>query len=70
VNSFRRLTPAEVQGAKSLHLKTVTMGQESAAEMARRMVVPDRPLERFLVLNGRTGADPPKPGDAVKIIVE
>jgi predicted Zn-dependent protease len=70
VNSFRRLTTAEVQGAKSLHLKTVTMGQESAAEMARRMVVPDRPLERFLILNGRTVGDPPKPGDQVKIIVE
>ena len=70
VNSFRRLTPAEVQGAKSLHLKTVTMGQESAAEMARRMAIPDRPLERFLILNGRTAADPPKPGDQVKIIVE
>jgi predicted Zn-dependent protease len=48
----------------------VTMGQESAAEMARRMVVPDRPLERFLILNGRTAGDPPKPGDQVKIIVE
>jgi predicted Zn-dependent protease len=70
VNSFRRLTPTEVQGAKSLHLKTVTMGQESAAEMARRMAIPDRPLERFLILNGRTAADPPKPGDQVKIIVE
>jgi predicted Zn-dependent protease len=69
VNTFRRLTPTEVQGAKSLHLKVVTM-DGSAAEMARRMVVPDRALERFLVLNGRSVADPPKPGDQVKIIVE
>jgi predicted Zn-dependent protease len=70
VNTFRRLTPEEVQVAKSLHLKIVTMGRESAAEMARRMAVPDRPLERFLILNGRTAADPPKPGEQVKIIVE
>jgi predicted Zn-dependent protease len=70
VNTFRRLTPEEVQGAKSLHLKIVTMGRESAAEVARRMAVPDRPLERFLILNGRTAADPPKPGEQVKIIVE
>ena len=71
VNTFRRLTPTEIQGAKSLHLKVVTMEQgESAAEMARRMAVPDRPLERFLILNGRSAADPPKPGDQVKIVVE
>lgn len=69
VNTFRRLTPEEVQGAKPLHLKVVTM-DASAAEMARRMTVPDRPLERFLILNGRTAADPPKSGDQVKIIVE
>ena len=71
VNTFRRLTTAEVQGAKSLHLKIVTMAPgQSAAEVARRMVVPDRPLERFLVLNGRSVADPPKAGDRVKIVVE
>jgi len=69
VNTFRRLTPEEVQGAKPLHLKVVAM-DASAAEMARRMTVPDRPLERFLILNGRTAADPPKQGDPVKIIVE
>src|SRR5262249_19969116 len=63
VNTFRRLTQAEVQGAKSLHLKIVKMENGSAADMARRMVVPDRALERFLILNGRTAADPPKPGD-------
>ena len=71
VNTFRRLTPTEIQGAKSLHLKVVTMEPgENAAEMARRMAVPDRPLERFLILNGRSAADPPKPGDQVKIVVE
>jgi predicted Zn-dependent protease len=71
VNTFRRLTPAEIQGAKSLHLKIVTMEPgENAAEMARRMAVPDRPLERFLILNGHTAANPPKPGDQVKIVVE
>ena len=69
VNTFRRLTPEEVQGAKPLHLKVVTM-DASAAEMARRMAVSDRPLERFLILNGRSAGDPPKPGDQVKIIVE
>ena len=69
VNTFRRLSAEEVQGAKPLHLKVVTM-DASAAEMARRMAVSDRPLERFLILNGRSAADPPKPGDQVKIIVE
>jgi predicted Zn-dependent protease len=71
VNSFRRLTPSEVEGAKPLHLKVVTMGpRQSAADVAHAMAVPDRPLERFLILNGKSAADPPKPGDQVKIIVE
>ena len=71
VNSFRRLTPSEIQDAKPLHLKVMTMGpHESAAEMAAQMAVPDRRLERFLILNGKTVAEPPKPGDQVKVIVE
>jgi predicted Zn-dependent protease len=70
VNSFRRLTPTEIQGAKSLHLKVVTVQGESPAEMARRMAISDRPLERFLVLNGLKAGDQLKPGDQVKVVVE
>jgi len=70
VNTFRRLSPAEIQGAKPLHLRVVTLERETPAEMAHRMAVSDRPLERFLVLNGLKAGDQLKPGDEVKIVVE
>ncbi len=70
VNTFRRLTPAEIQDAKPLHLKVVTVERETPAEMARRMAISDRPLERFLVLNGLKAGEQLKPGDPVKIVVE
>jgi predicted Zn-dependent protease len=70
VNTFRRLTPAEVQGAKPLHLKVVTVQGESAEQLASRMAVADRRLERFLVLNGLKAGEPLKPGNQMKIIVE
>jgi predicted Zn-dependent protease len=70
VNTFRRLTQAEIQGAKSLRLKVVTVQGESAEQLAGRMALSDRRLERFLVLNGLKAGDPLKPGDQVKIIVE
>jgi predicted Zn-dependent protease len=70
VNTFRRLSPAEIQGAKSLHLKVVTVQGESAEQIAARMAISDRRLERFLVLNGLKSGDPLKPGDQVKIVVE
>jgi predicted Zn-dependent protease len=70
VNTFRRLSPAEIQSAKSLHLKVVTVQGESAEQLAARMAISDRRLERFLVLNGLKSGDPLKPGDQVKLVVE
>jgi predicted Zn-dependent protease len=34
------------------------------------MPLVDRPLERFLILNGLNLGDPLKPGDKVKIVTE
>jgi predicted Zn-dependent protease len=71
VSTFRRLTPTEIQGAKPLHLKVVTVGPNDSVEtLAHRMAVGDRPLERFLVLNELTAGHALKPGDQVKIVVE
>jgi predicted Zn-dependent protease len=71
VNTFRRLSPAEIQGAKPLHLKLVSVGPNDSVEtLAHRMAVGDRPLERFLVLNELTAGQTLKPGDQVKIVVE
>ncbi len=71
VSTFRRMSPAESQAAKPLHLKVVTVQSGDTAErLASRMAVADRPLERFLVINGLGAGHPLKPGDQVKIVVE
>jgi len=71
VQSFRRLSLAEIQSAKPLRLKVITVGHDDTVEsLAARMALIDRQIERFRVLNGLEGNDRPKAGDLVKIIVE
>jgi len=71
VQSFRRLSLAEIHLAKPLRLKVVTVGREDTVEsLATRMALIDRQVERFRVLNGLEGNDRLKAGDLVKIIVE
>jgi predicted Zn-dependent protease len=71
VGSFRRMTVAEIEAARPLRLKIVTVKPGDTPEhLAARMGIPDRPLERFLVLNGLQPGQPLKPGDKVKLVVE
>src|SRR5215470_15744352 len=71
VGTFRRMTVAESQAAKPLHIKIVTVARGDAVErLASRMAVADRPVERFRVLNGLGPNDRANPGDHVKIVVE
>lgn len=71
ISSFRRMTLAEIEDAKPLRLKVVTITpSDTVARLAARMAIADRPLERFLVLNGLSAGQAPKPGDQVKIVVE
>lgn len=71
VQSFRRMSNAEIRSARPLRLKVVTVtAADSIERFAARMGVVDKPLERFRVLNGLDPADKLKPGDAVKLIVE
>jgi predicted Zn-dependent protease len=71
INSFRRMTLAEIEGAKPLRIKVVTVGANDTAErLAARMAISDRPLQRFLVLNGLAAGQALRPGDRVKIVVE
>ena len=70
IATFRRVTPAEA-AAKPRRLKVVKVPRHATVEQfARRMVVPDRPLERFRVLNGLSPGDRLAPGELVKIVVE
>jgi predicted Zn-dependent protease len=75
--AFRRWTaslaavPAEEVGAlRPTHLQIVTASGTDAEELARRMVVPDRPLDRFLVLNGLERGALLVPGRSYKIVTE
>ncbi len=71
VASFRRMTLAESEAAKPLHLRVVTAGPGDTVErLASRMVITDRAVERFRVLNGLAPGERVSPGDQVKIVVE
>jgi predicted Zn-dependent protease len=71
VATFRRMTLAESQAAKPLHLKVATVERGDTVEkIAGLMATPDRPVERFRVLNGLGPNDRVSPGDLVKIVVE
>jgi predicted Zn-dependent protease len=71
VGTFRRMTLAESQGAKPMHIKIVTVEPgETVEKLASRMASPDRQVERFRILNGLAPGDHISPGDWVKIVVE
>jgi predicted Zn-dependent protease len=71
VETFRRLSLSEMSGAKPLRLKVVSVTPGDTAEhFAHQMTVADRPLERFLVINGFEPGETLKAGDKVKIVVE
>jgi predicted Zn-dependent protease len=71
VGTFRRMTLAESQGAKPMHIKIVTVEPgETVEKLASRMASPDRQVERFRILNGLAPGDHVSPGDWMKIVVE
>jgi predicted Zn-dependent protease len=71
VSTFRRMSPDEVSSARPLrlHVATVTPG-DTPERFAARMSVVDRPLDRFLIINGLNPGDALKAGDKVKIVTE
>jgi len=71
VASFRRMTVAEMEVAKPLHIRVAAVGPDDTVErLAARMATPDRNLERFRILNGLAPGDRVKAGDRVKLVVE
>jgi predicted Zn-dependent protease len=70
LNSVRQVQPEEARRIRPLKLQIVTAQQgDTAQALAARMPV-DRPLERFLLLNGLDRAGPLKNGERYKIVVE
>jgi predicted Zn-dependent protease len=71
VSTFRRMRVAEIEAAKPLRLKVVTVAPGDTLErLASRMAVTDRPTERLRVLNGLAPGQGLKAGDRIKIVVE
>jgi predicted Zn-dependent protease len=71
VGTFRRMSIAESKAARPLRLRIVTVGNgDTVEQLASRMAVADRKLERFRILNGLEPGDRPSPGGLVKIVVE
>jgi predicted Zn-dependent protease len=71
VNSFRRLTLDEIQAARPLRIKVITVQPGDTVEsLSHRMAGVDRPTERFRVLNGLDAHTQVKVRDRVKIVVD
>jgi predicted Zn-dependent protease len=71
VNSFRRLTLEEIQAARPLRIKVITVQPGDTVEsLAHRMAGVDRPADRFRVLNGLDARAQVKVRDRVKIVVD
>jgi predicted Zn-dependent protease len=71
VNSFRRLTLEEIQAARPLRIKVITVQPGDTVEsLAHRMSGVDRPTDRFRILNGLDTRAQVKVRDRVKIVVD
>ncbi len=71
IRSFRRLTLEEIQAARPLRIKIVTVQSgDSVESLARRMGGVDHPEARFRMLNGLDANARVKPGERVKIVVD
>lgn len=71
IESLAAVTPAETQSLRPLRILVVaaTAG-DTPDTLARRMAVPDRPVDRFLVLNGLERGAGLRPGQGYKVVVE
>jgi len=70
-DTFRRVAENEIKNVKPLRISVVRVGLTDTAErLARRMAVPDKKLDRFLILNGLDKDAKLHFGDRVKIVVE
>jgi predicted Zn-dependent protease len=71
VASFRRLTLEEIQAARPLRIKVITVQPGDTVEsLSHRMAGVDRPAERFRVLNGLEAHAQVKVRDRVKVVVD
>jgi predicted Zn-dependent protease len=71
IDSFRKIDPDEAGKVQPLRIGLLTAkAGDTAASVSARMVVPDKPLETFELLNGLESAGPLKVGQRYKLVVE
>jgi predicted Zn-dependent protease len=71
LESVRALGAEEARSLRPLRLATVTASEGDTVEtLAARMVVPDRAVERFMIVNGLEKAGRLTPGARYKIVVQ
>ena len=71
IDSFHKINPDEADKVKPLRIGLVTAkAGNTSATVAQSMVVPDKPLETFELLNGLESDSVLKPGDRYKLVVE
>jgi predicted Zn-dependent protease len=68
--SVRRVTPEEAQAVQPLRMTGVTAGAGDTPETLSGRMATDRPLERFLLLNGLERGASLQPGQRYKVVVE
>jgi predicted Zn-dependent protease len=70
-DTFRRVGEDEIKTVQPLRISVVRVGiTDTAEKLARRMAVPVKKLDRFLILNGLDRNAKLHFGDRVKIVVE
>ena len=71
INSFRKVGDGDEDKVKPLRIGLVTAkAGDTAASLSSRMVVADKPLETFELLNGLEDAATLTPGERYKLVVE
>ena len=71
IDSFREIDADEARKVKPLRIGLATAKpDETAATLSGRMVVADKPLETFELLNGLESGGALKPGERYKLVVE
>jgi len=71
VNSFRKLTLDEIQAARPLRVKVITVQPGDTVEsLSHRMAGVDHPMERFRILNGLEAHAQVKVRDKVKVVID
>lgn len=68
--SIRRINATEASAVKARRLSVVIVKSgDTLASLSKRMAFTDKPLERFLVLNGLNSSSRLTPGQKVKLVV-